>query len=204
MEQLKNMRKKYGLTMKQLGNEIGVAESTISQYESGKREPDYATLIKLANYFNVSIDFLLGREKSDSLTQDISKAESRFEKMRRRINEMRETAGMSMEDLAQKSNIPIETIENIGTGKGASMDIDRLSRIAKVLNTNTDYLLGFSDDSTPPPHSKSISELLSESKPESAVYVFGYNGAREKLTDPEDVESVKAFIKYLKENKNKK
>ena len=38
---------------------IGVAESTISQYETGKREPDFETLLKLGEFFNVSVDYLL-------------------------------------------------------------------------------------------------------------------------------------------------
>ena len=49
--------------MKELGQVIGVAESTISQYETGKRQPDYETLLKLGEYFGVSVDYLLGAEK---------------------------------------------------------------------------------------------------------------------------------------------
>ena len=47
-----------------MGVEIGVAESTMSLYENGKREPSHDTLQKLANFFNVSIDYLLGRSES--------------------------------------------------------------------------------------------------------------------------------------------
>lgn len=61
MTTLRDLRKGRNLTMKSLGAIIGVAESTISQYESGKREPDFSTLQKLADYFNVSVDYLLGR-----------------------------------------------------------------------------------------------------------------------------------------------
>lgn len=45
--------------MKELGEIIGVAESTVSQYETGKREPDFETLLKLGEYFEVSVDYLL-------------------------------------------------------------------------------------------------------------------------------------------------
>lgn len=62
MLKLRELRKKCGLTMKELGMEIGVAESTVSQYETGKRQPDYETLLKLSEYFGVSVDYLLGRE----------------------------------------------------------------------------------------------------------------------------------------------
>lgn len=59
--QLRELRKQKGLTMKQLGKIVGVGESAISQYENGKRQPDYDILNKLADYFGVSVDYLLGR-----------------------------------------------------------------------------------------------------------------------------------------------
>ena len=67
MERLKFLRKNNNLTMKELGRCLNVAESTISLYESGQREPDYQTLKKIANLFNVSIDYLLGRENTEPL-----------------------------------------------------------------------------------------------------------------------------------------
>lgn len=67
MENLRKLRKQANLTMKQLGKIIGAAESTISLYEKGSREPDNATLKKLADYFGVSVDYLLGRtDKKES------------------------------------------------------------------------------------------------------------------------------------------
>ncbi len=59
---LRELRKESDLTMKELGKAIGVAESTVSAYETGKREPDLMTLCKIADYFRVSLDYLLGRE----------------------------------------------------------------------------------------------------------------------------------------------
>ena len=48
--------------MKQLADILGVAESTVSNWENENREPDINTLNKMAEYFNVSVDFLIGRE----------------------------------------------------------------------------------------------------------------------------------------------
>lgn len=62
MNRLRELRKDSALTLKELGNKIGVAESTLSLYETGGREPDYATLLRIANYFRVSTDYLLGRD----------------------------------------------------------------------------------------------------------------------------------------------
>ncbi len=66
---IRELRKKRNLSMKELGKLIGVSESTISLYENGKRQPDYETLIKISNFFGVSVDYLLG-QKSDSTNRD--------------------------------------------------------------------------------------------------------------------------------------
>ena len=58
---LKELRKKKGLSQQRLAMELNVNQNTISRYETGEREADYKTLIMLADYFNVSIDYLLER-----------------------------------------------------------------------------------------------------------------------------------------------
>lgn len=68
MERIKLLRKKNNLTLKKLGEMIGVAESTVSLYENGKRQPDYTTVAKLSKLFNVSTDYLLGITDFDDET----------------------------------------------------------------------------------------------------------------------------------------
>lgn len=60
MERLTLLRKEKKLTMKQLGLIFGAAESTVSNWENGNREPSIAMLIKMSAFFNVSIDYLTG------------------------------------------------------------------------------------------------------------------------------------------------
>lgn len=62
MNRLKELRKQKGLTLVELGKEVNLANNTLSQYERGIREPNISMLIKLADYFNVSVDYLVGRE----------------------------------------------------------------------------------------------------------------------------------------------
>lgn len=59
MNNLKMYRKEKGITQIRLSIEAGVSQETISAYESGKALPSADTLIRLSNYLNVSIDFLL-------------------------------------------------------------------------------------------------------------------------------------------------
>ncbi len=65
-ERLRELRKITKQTQKELANAIGSAESTVSMYEMEKREPDFETLEALADYFNVDVDYLLGR--TDAIT----------------------------------------------------------------------------------------------------------------------------------------
>ena len=61
MNRIREIRKEKGLTAKYLAHELGIAESTVSQYENLKREPDQNTLIQIADLFGVSLDYLLCR-----------------------------------------------------------------------------------------------------------------------------------------------
>lgn len=60
---IRDLRRSHGLTMKQLGAMLGLAESTVSQYENGKRNPDNETLLKLGEIFGVTVGYILGAEE---------------------------------------------------------------------------------------------------------------------------------------------
>lgn len=58
---LKELRKKRKISQLKLALDLNMSQNSISRYETGEREADYETLIKLADYFDVSLDYLLGR-----------------------------------------------------------------------------------------------------------------------------------------------
>lgn len=58
---LKALREKRGISQLKLAMDLGLNQNSISRYESSAREADYKTLIALADYFDVSIDYLLER-----------------------------------------------------------------------------------------------------------------------------------------------
>ena len=60
-ENLKKLRKARNLTQKQVYTAVGMSAIGYQRYEYGDREPEYKKLIALADYFNVSIDYLVGR-----------------------------------------------------------------------------------------------------------------------------------------------
>lgn len=73
-KRIKELRLEKGLTLKQLGKMLNLGESTMSMYESGKRSPDYNTLLKLSEIFNVSTDYLLGKTEIKNPSDKISNA----------------------------------------------------------------------------------------------------------------------------------
>lgn len=58
---LKELRKSKGISQLKMAVDLNTSQNTISRYETGEREPGINELIKLADYFNVSIDYLLER-----------------------------------------------------------------------------------------------------------------------------------------------
>ena len=80
LDTMRQLRKKKGLTMKELGEQVGVAEITISTYETGKREPSLDVLCKVADVLDVSLDMLVrGKEKDHSEEWSKKQALSRLE-----------------------------------------------------------------------------------------------------------------------------
>lgn len=58
---LKQLRKEQGISQLKLAMDLNMNQNSISRYENGVREADYKTLIAFADYFDVSVDYLLER-----------------------------------------------------------------------------------------------------------------------------------------------
>lgn len=61
MFRLKELRKQKNISQLKLAMDLYMNQNSISRYENEEREADYSTLIRFADYFDVSIDYLLGR-----------------------------------------------------------------------------------------------------------------------------------------------
>lgn len=62
-EQLRNLRKRADLTQKEFAQMLNVAVGTVGMWEIGKREPDFKTVNRIADFFHVSTDYLFGRKE---------------------------------------------------------------------------------------------------------------------------------------------
>lgn len=73
-DRIRSLREKNNLTQEQIAKKIGISRGTYAHYEINKRRPDYETLIKIANLFDVSTDYLLkGEEHYKELASEINK-----------------------------------------------------------------------------------------------------------------------------------
>lgn len=62
---IKVIRKEAGLSQRELGNELGVAQTTVSAWESGRNEPDYESIRKMARILETSAEYLMGYSDTD-------------------------------------------------------------------------------------------------------------------------------------------
>ena len=65
-ERLKSLRKKCGYTQGSLAETLGVSKGTVAMWETGKRTPDFETLIRLSDLFDVRTDYILGKSNDSS------------------------------------------------------------------------------------------------------------------------------------------
>ena len=73
---ISELRESNHLTQEELARNLGITRASLSHYETSRREPDYETLTKIADYFKVSLDFLMGR--TDDPNPSVNESVQRF------------------------------------------------------------------------------------------------------------------------------
>lgn len=86
---LKTLREKKGLSQSEVAKRMGIARTTYSGYELGTREPDQNTLKKLAKFFDVSVDFLVGNTDDPTPPDEIDEEVDIRELIRNKIKKAR-------------------------------------------------------------------------------------------------------------------
>lgn len=88
LKNLKQLRAAKGISQQKLAGILGISQQSINKYENHNVEPDIATLIALANYFETSIDYLVGRQTDTARIHgdDLSRLESNLINDFRKLN----------------------------------------------------------------------------------------------------------------------
>ena len=88
MENLRKLREEFGLTQKELAEKMNVAKATIYFYEQNKVSPSTEMLIKLADYFNCSIDYLLGHQTKNLIyTETLTPIQQKLMELIKKLND---------------------------------------------------------------------------------------------------------------------
>lgn len=69
-QRLRELRKQRGISQNELSKHIGVSKSSVNMYERDEREPGFETLEAIADFFNVNMDYLLGRSSLDHIVDN--------------------------------------------------------------------------------------------------------------------------------------
>ena len=77
-DRLYSLRKEIGLNQTELAKRLGVGRTTYAMYEQGRRSPDFDTLSEIADYFDVTTDFLLGRSNSRNMSKQQEETAERY------------------------------------------------------------------------------------------------------------------------------
>lgn len=109
MNRLSQLRKEKNLLQKDIANFLGVAISTYSYWEKGLHDPDNETLKKLATYFGVSVDYLLGRDERP-LPDNLFPLDSESVSLRILGNVRAGTGGVCREELLGYQVLPKELL----------------------------------------------------------------------------------------------
>ena len=80
MKRLRELRENRGLTLDQVAAALNLRNQYVSNYELGKRKPDYETLKRFADFYNVTVDYLLERENKISQDQEYFRIMSKAKK----------------------------------------------------------------------------------------------------------------------------
>lgn len=131
-ERLRNLRKSKNLTQIEFAKIFGISNGTIAMWETDKRQPDNDTLLKLSDYFGVSVDYLLGRQSNTKKTRPSN------------LEIVRKGARMSEEEFATLAGV---TADDVISWENGITRIDRksLAILVDKFKVTEEYLLDKTD-----------------------------------------------------------
>lgn len=144
-DRIKSLRLTAGMTQEDFGKKFGIVKSTVSLYESGKSTPNDQIKKQICDYFQVSLDYLLGIDKqrtTDYICFQTDNSEFALE-FRTKLQKLISENKISEKDFMNKTGFNNEKKEAYLYGNGLP-SIKELIKIAEALDISVDYLLNIS------------------------------------------------------------
>ncbi len=98
IKNLKKLRTEKGISQQQLADIIGVSQQSVNKYENHNSEPEIAVLINMANYFQTSVDYLIGNSEFDHVIEELRPYDLNREEIRL-IDRYRELSSREKESI---------------------------------------------------------------------------------------------------------
>ena len=103
-ERLKKLRHSKGITQKELAEQLQIGRSSIAEYEAGKKTPTGPVVAKIAKYFSVSTDYLLGltddpTPKSGELPEFLKEKLKRLEELQKKVGKLQDILQQALQML---------------------------------------------------------------------------------------------------------
>lgn len=144
-DRIKVLRLSANMTQEEFGKKFGIVKSTVSLYESGKSTPNDQIKKAICDYFHISLDFLLGRDRDgiDYANYQMDTSEFGFD-FKMRLKDILSDLKISEDDFARLLNLNKEEKDAYLYGNRIP-SIEELIRIAGTLDVSADYLLGMTE-----------------------------------------------------------
>lgn len=128
-DRISYLREKANLTQDQLAKKIGITRAALSHYEKNRREPDFETIEKIARFFDVSLDYLLGR--TDDPTPKVSNLDEPGLK----------SLEMELLQMIREKNLTTEQLEELQKLATHLLHMDPTTEQLKEMQKFADFLL---------------------------------------------------------------
>lgn len=127
MNRIKELRQENNLTLRQLGEELNLKNSTLSQYETGKRNPKDEIWQKIADFFQVPVPYLRGESSPN------------------KIKNIRQVKGLSQQDVAKALGLTRQAIALYETGQ-REPKIETWQKLANYFGVSVPSLMGLNEE----------------------------------------------------------
>lgn len=173
---LRELRGEKGITQKELARVLNVCPQTVGYYENSVNMPTPEMLIKIADYFDVTVDYLLGLEGG---CEDLGKCISSDSKSTKtscfqeedgigstfsvRLKELRNERQLTQKRLSEILSLSKNTICEYEKGR-AEPSLDCLLKLSDIFEVSVDYLIGKSSDFEKVKYSSAVEGLTQEER----------------------------------------
>lgn len=195
---LRSFRQLKGMTQKELADKLSISPSTIGMYEQNRRVPDIDTISKIAQVFSVSIDYLLGIEKSGGINYSDFKIFDESFDFKERVRSLMREQKMSEETFMEKTGFSKE-LKDEYLYANRIPSLEDLIKIAGVLRVSTDYLLDVSKRKRISPEEEMLLQSFNRCDDECKKYLL----AKASVLCVEGISAVAAteYGRYIDEQK---